>query len=189
MSTYQSAQRSEENLEASSIVRSFLVKGLVGIAFTAAIMLVAAGRLDWWMGWAYIAAYVLVTVVAARVADPGLLAERLKRRHQDQKGWDRILLGIYGTLTALAIPLVAALDVRFGWLPDVPRGVSWIALVVYVLGWGVHIWAVAANKYHSSVVRIQHDRGQTVATGGPYRYVRHPGYVGGIALTASAPLL
>jgi protein-S-isoprenylcysteine O-methyltransferase Ste14 len=37
---------------------------------------------------------------------------------------------------------------------------------------------MASNRFFSSVVRIQTDRGHTVATGGPYRFVRHPGYVG-----------
>ena len=35
-----------------------------------------------------------------------------------------------------------------------------------------------SNRFFSTMVRIQADRGQTVATAGPYRYVRHPGYVG-----------
>jgi protein-S-isoprenylcysteine O-methyltransferase Ste14 len=37
---------------------------------------------------------------------------------------------------------------------------------------------MASNKYFSTFIRIQMDRGHTVAIGGPYRYVRHPGYTG-----------
>jgi protein-S-isoprenylcysteine O-methyltransferase Ste14 len=36
------------------------------------------------------------------------------------------------------------------------------------------------NRFFSSVVRIQSDRGQYVVTTGPYAVIRHPGYVGGI---------
>jgi protein-S-isoprenylcysteine O-methyltransferase Ste14 len=39
-------------------------------------------------------------------------------------------------------------------------------------------WAVAANRFFSSVVRIQRDRGHQVVDAGPYRYIRHPGYAG-----------
>jgi len=32
-------------------------------------------------------------------------------------------------------------------------------------------------------------RGHTVATGGPYRYVRHPGYLGSILFQIATPLI
>jgi protein-S-isoprenylcysteine O-methyltransferase Ste14 len=48
---------------------------------------------------------------------------------------------------------------------------------------------MASNRFFSSVVRIQADRGHTVATGGPYRFVRHPGYAGFIAGSFGAALL
>jgi protein-S-isoprenylcysteine O-methyltransferase Ste14 len=35
---------------------------------------------------------------------------------------------------------------------------------------------MASNPFFSQVVRIQTDRGHTVAMGGAYRWVRHPGY-------------
>ncbi|NJD58909.1 MAG: hypothetical protein C3F13_18355 [Anaerolineales bacterium] len=37
---------------------------------------------------------------------------------------------------------------------------------------------MASNTFFSQVVRIQADRGHTVATGGPYKVVRHPSYLG-----------
>jgi protein-S-isoprenylcysteine O-methyltransferase Ste14 len=55
---------------------------------------------------------------------------------------------------------------------------------------GVDVAAFAARfHFFSSVVRIQLDRGQTVCTDGPYRYVRHPGYVGGILFGLATPLI
>ena len=36
--------------------------------------------------------------------------------------------------------------------------------------------AVVANRFFSTAVRIQADRGHKVITSGPYRFVRHPGY-------------
>jgi protein-S-isoprenylcysteine O-methyltransferase Ste14 len=50
-------------------------------------------------------------------------------------------------------------------------------------------WSMAANAFFAQTVRIQEDRGHTVATGGPYRYVRHPGYVGGILFQVATPLI
>ena len=42
------------------------------------------------------------------------------------------------------------------------------------------MWALAENRFFSSVVRIQTDRGHVVCDTGPYRIMRHPGYAGNI---------
>ncbi len=47
---------------------------------------------------------------------------------------------------------------------------------------------MTVNPFFSSVVRIQKDRGQRVITNGPYQYVRHPGYIGGIGVMLFSPL-
>jgi protein-S-isoprenylcysteine O-methyltransferase Ste14 len=47
---------------------------------------------------------------------------------------------------------------------------------------------MVSNKFFSTSVRIQMERDHTVASGGPYRYVRHPGYVGYIVSGFAAPL-
>ena len=53
-------------------------------------------------------------------------------------------------------------------------------------GWslGLYSWALAVNPFFSPGVRIQEERGHRVTAGGPYRHVRHPGYLGGIASCA-----
>jgi protein-S-isoprenylcysteine O-methyltransferase Ste14 len=46
------------------------------------------------------------------------------------------------------------------------------------------------NRFFSSVIRIQTDRGQHVVNAGPYAFVRHPGYTAGILIiAASGPAL
>lgn len=39
------------------------------------------------------------------------------------------------------------------------------------------------------MVRIQSDRKQTVCSNGSYRFIRHPGYLGGIIFTIATPFL
>ena len=48
--------------------------------------------------------------------------------------------------------------------------------------------AVAANRFFSAFVRIQRDRGHQVIDAGPYRVVRHPGYVGSMLHMAGSGL-
>ena len=45
---------------------------------------------------------------------------------------------------------------------------------------------MAVNRFFSSVVRIQAERGQYVVMTGPYDYVRHPGYLGGILIMVAS---
>jgi protein-S-isoprenylcysteine O-methyltransferase Ste14 len=46
-----------------------------------------------------------------------------------------------------------------------------------------------ANPFFSAVVRLQHDRGQGVISKGPYRFVRHPGYLGMLLANLATPIL
>ena len=62
-------------------------------------------------------------------------------------------------------------------------------LVVFVLGMGLMTWAMIVNNFFSLVVRIQKDRGHTVVSSGPYAYVRHPGYIGGILFQLATPVM
>jgi protein-S-isoprenylcysteine O-methyltransferase Ste14 len=60
---------------------------------------------------------------------------------------------------------------------------------LFLAGDGIMNWAMAANPFFEPVVRIQPERGHHVISGGPYAYVRHPGYVGGTLFMLSQPLI
>ena len=95
-------------------------------------------------------------------------------------------------LTALVGPFVAwivvGLDERFGWTPDLPDSIQIAALLVIFIGSNIGTWAMLANRFFSSQVRIQSDRDHTVVSRGPYRFVRHPAYAGGILSWIAGPV-
>jgi protein-S-isoprenylcysteine O-methyltransferase Ste14 len=99
-----------------------------------------------------------------------------------------VILSFVG-LTTIAKYILAGLDVRFEWTAQMPLTLQIAALVIAALGYALGTWAMAANAFFSKVVRIQEDRGHAVATGGPYRYVRHPGYTGTIASELATPIM
>jgi protein-S-isoprenylcysteine O-methyltransferase Ste14 len=142
----------------------------------AAILIISSGRLNWTWAWAYLGLAVGIVVINALILPAELVAER-GQPGENVKRWDRVLTTLAG-LPALAAPLVAGLDERFGWSPDLALAIHLAGLALFALGQGLFSWAMASNKYFSTAVRIQMDRGHTVASGGPYRYVRHPGYTG-----------
>jgi len=157
-----------------------------------AILFISAGSMNWPMGWVYILVSVSITAFSRFVIlrrHPDLAAERAGYQSlEGVKSWDRKLMpwvALYGPFIQVA---VCGLNRRFGWAPAVPllwQVVGMVALALSSL-WGV--WAMASNPFFSALVRIQKERGHTVVSSGPYRFVRHPGYVGGIVANAAGPL-
>jgi len=175
----------------SGVVR-WLVQGGVLILILAASLFISSGSLGWAMAWVLVGLYAASTIVQALVLIPGnpeLLAERTGIKLDPTKKWDRPLAGIVSLWGPVATQIVAGLDVRFGWSPQIPFAFQVTAVAIAVLGMFLSIWAMASNKFFYGFVRIEKDRSHTVATGGPYRFVRHPGYAGGILFVLATPLI
>jgi protein-S-isoprenylcysteine O-methyltransferase Ste14 len=150
----------------------------------------SAGKIDWWPAWASLAvmlAWMIATAIVIFRFNPDLLADRLGSR-KGAKHWDAAIVSILG-LTTLVRYIVAGLDQRYGWTGGFPLAAQVAALTVCFLGYALFVWATASNTFFSYIVRIQTERGHAVATGGPYRYVRHPAYVGAILYELAVPVL
>jgi len=164
--------------------------GLVGYA---AIIFLAAGRLDWLWGWIFIgltAIFLASHVVLLVPINPDLLVERAGGlRQEGGKRWDRWLAALAGGVFPVASWYIAGLDLRLAWSLPKPLAVHLIGMGAVILGFALFMWAMVSNAYFSEVVRIQGDRGHKVATEGPYRFVRHPGYTGAILSFLGSPLL
>lgn len=163
---------------------------IVFVIFALALFL-GAGRLDWPAGWIYFAAILfaqIATSVILFLVQPGLIVER-SGIGAGVKRWD-VLLSIFVALIGPALTmLVAGLDIRNGWSAEVPTVVQAVALVVMVAGYLFTTWAMARNPFFAPVVRIQQERGQSVVKAGPYRWMRHPGYLGAAVYILSTPLV
>jgi len=151
----------------------------------------SAGRLDWTRGWIYAALYsagmAAIGVVVSR-SNAALMEERAKWRHKDTKRFDKIFVATYVPLTYIQ-PAVAGMDaVRFGW-SSMPFPLVYAGAAVLALAMALIAWTLAVNRYAETTVRIQTDRGHTVVTSGPYRFVRHPMYAGAIGMNLATPLI
>ena len=174
----------------TKLVTRYAVRELMGIAVMGVALFWSAGRLDWWPAWAILGvmlAWIIATAAVILRLNPGLLAERLGPR-KGAKSWDTAIMSLLGIIQ-LARYILAGLDQRNGWTGDFPAGAQVISLAVCALGYALVVWATASNAYFSQIVRLQPERGQTVVTGGPYRFVRHPAYSGALLFELAAPLL
>ena len=170
-------------------MKSVLPALVSNLAFLA-ILLVSAGRLDYWPAWIYLATGLAMFALsrAALRGNPDLVAERAKPG-EGAMAWDKKLLGL-GFLLTLAILVVAGLDAgRFRWAPRLAWPFAAAGLALSLAGSGLYLLALKENRFFSAVVRIQRDRGHTVCDSGPYRVVRHPGHAGMILGTLGLPLL
>lgn len=170
-----------------------VVRAVVAMLILPAVVLfAAAGRLDWPMAWIYVIVLTAFTLGSRLVIfrkHPDLVAERAQAlRKEDTKPWDRVLVPIVAIYGPMAVLLVAGLDKRNGWSPEVASGVQIAAMVVVAAAILFAAWAMAVNRFFSGTVRIQKDRGHTVVTDGPYRFVRHPGYSASVLVHFAAPL-
>lgn len=170
----------------------WIVQAILGLVAYGLILFFAAGRIDWIWGWAQllvIAAFLAAHPLLLIPIRPELLAEREKGfRDEDVKGWDKWLAGLAAGMV-LPLWVVAGLDVRFGWTGPMPIIIQLAGLLVNILGYGLFLWAMVSNAFFAEGVRIQEERGHRVAMGGPYRYVRHPGYAGAILSGLATPFL
>ncbi len=164
-------------------VASFLV-------LDGALLFVAAGTFDWMWAWVFLGICLLSIAVNGTImlrTSPETVAER--GQPGTTRGWDKVVGGLWALILFIVVPLVAGLDVRFGWTRGLDRVWNLAGALVLALGLGLAGWAMITNAFFSTAVRIQVERGHTVCRTGPYRAVRHPGYVGFMLQSLGTPVL
>ncbi|MCA9926991.1 MAG: isoprenylcysteine carboxylmethyltransferase family protein [Anaerolineales bacterium] len=152
--------------------------------FIPLVLLVCGGDLGWWQAWVY-SLLIFSAGIGGRIwaerRHPGLTAERQNiEKMQSTKAWDKVLAPLMALSLSFPLVIVAGLDHRFGWSPEFPLWLVVLGFILISLGYAFGVWAMAENRFFSSTVRIQTDRGHMVCNSGPYRIVRHPGYAGNI---------
>ena len=187
MNTNISANQPNDKSDLASMIRKRMLQVVVQFLVLAAILFISSGRLNWVWAWAYLGVGVGILAINLLVMSPELIAERGRTDKKDTKAWDRVLttLSIFPTM---GVPIIAGLDERFGWSPPLAVVIQVVALIIFALAQLLFTWGMVSNKFFSTSVRIQMDRDHTVASGGPYRYVRHPGYVGYIVASFATAL-
>jgi protein-S-isoprenylcysteine O-methyltransferase Ste14 len=163
--------------------KALLVKALLEVlaefAVFAALLFVSAGTLLWPAGWAFLAlffGFALAIILWLARKEPELLAERMSSPMQSgQPLWDKVFVVAVMVLFVAWLILMPLDAVRFGW-SEVPGWLQILGALGVVLSFYIMFLTFRENAYLALVVKVQEERGQSVVSTGPYRYVRHPMY-------------
>jgi protein-S-isoprenylcysteine O-methyltransferase Ste14 len=163
---------------------SAYVQSAIFLFLAALALFASAGTLAILGFWVYLAIFAAIIVASLLALDPDLFRERMRPGGQPPPLGLRLF-----TLVMFLHWIVAGLDRgRLHWSDTVPPWLQAVSLVALAAGYLLCFWAMAVNRFFSSVVRIQTDRGQHVVASGPYAYIRHPGYLAGIVIILASGL-
>jgi protein-S-isoprenylcysteine O-methyltransferase Ste14 len=171
----------------------YLVRLPLILILQAVVLFFSAGRFDLPRAWLYLGAISIQTLASVMLIlkfNPALIMGRAQSiTKQDIKAWDRVLMPAALVMQYVVLLAVIGLDVgRFQWSSlGIIYGI--VGFIMLVVGAVLGVWAAISNPYYEAVVRIQRDRDHKVVTTGPYKIVRHPGYVGAILAIISTPLI
>ena len=162
-----------------------VIQVILTLVIQMAILFLCAGTIRWPWAWGLLSVNVLILFINFLVLPKEVIEER-GRKKENVKKWDRVISGI-GIIPFVGLYAVAGLDRRFYGSPELGDSVHLAAMLCYFLGSMLATWAMVNNKFFSTMVRLQTERGHTVAMGGPYRFVRHPGYLGFVVTMFAVP--
>jgi protein-S-isoprenylcysteine O-methyltransferase Ste14 len=175
-----------------SLKSKLILQSTITFLSASALLFVPAGTLNFWEAWVYLA-IVFIPMVYFSVYyykyDRAVVERRMETREKESE--QKWIMRVAMTICVLGL-LVPGLDHRFGWTHKLTGGVPlWVEIVAQILvlaGYLETMWVIDLNRYAARTVRVE--EGQKVISTGPYLFVRHPLYTGGLIMwLVSAPAL
>lgn len=170
-------------------IRTFFAP-IIWIIITGLVFFLASGEINNLRVWIYIGVYVvggLIIGVLLIKKSPKLLNDRGKKQ-EGAKQFDKSILLTYFLFAIIITPLVAGIDKRLNLSDPIPFYYLYVGIILYIVSAIFSTWPMLYNPFFEGTVRIQKDKNQNVVKTGPYKIVRHPGYLGMLSGSIALPL-
>ncbi|OBA76887.1 hypothetical protein A5641_20280 [Mycobacterium sp. 1554424.7] len=161
---------------------------IFGTAATCLILFGPAGTFHYWQAWVFLAVFTAATLgptIYLAKANPAALQRRMHAgpRAEPRAAQKVIITGSF--LILFVMMAFSAFDHRMGW-STVPAWLSLLGDALLATGLGIAMLVIIQNSYAAATVKVE--AGQKVASGGVYKFVRHPMYVGNVIMMVGMPL-
>jgi len=164
------------------------VSSIIGLAVFGLILFLPAGTLNYWQAWVFLGVFTAASTGLAMYmarTNPAVLQRRMHSGPTAESRTIQKIVNIGFYLTLFAMTVFSAFDHRMGW-SAVPTWVCLLGDALLATGLGIAILVVIQNRYAAATVTVE--SGQTVVSGGVYKFVRHPMYVGSLIMMLAIPL-
>lgn len=178
----------EDKLTKSGI-KAFLAP-IRWIIVTGLVFFLTSGEINILRAWIYIGIYAiggLIIGVTLLKKSPRLLNDRGKMQ-EGTKQFDKYIILTYFLFAIVITPFVAGIDRRFNLIELLPSFYLYIGIILYIFSTIFSIWPMLHNPFFEGTIRIQREKNHNVINTGPYKIVRHPGYLGMLLGSISLPL-
>jgi protein-S-isoprenylcysteine O-methyltransferase Ste14 len=161
---------------------------LYAVVLYGTLLFLPAGTFNYWQAWVYIGIVTVATLVPSAYlsrTNPAALKRRMRAGPRAEGRTAQKFIITAAFLGVFAMMAFSAFDHRMGW-SSVPTWVSLVGDVLVATGLGVAMLVVVQNGYAAATVTVEAD--QPLVSGGLYKFVRHPMYVGNVIMMVGLPL-
>jgi protein-S-isoprenylcysteine O-methyltransferase Ste14 len=154
----------------------------------ASLLFTAAGTLDYWQAWTFLAAYFVMSLAITLYLmkeDPELLARRISGGPFAEKEPAQKIIMSIASLGFIGLLVMPAIDHRLHW----SQMSAYAALggdLLVLMGWLGIFFVFRENSFSSATIEMAAE--QRVISTGPYAWVRHPMYATALILLLGIPV-
>jgi protein-S-isoprenylcysteine O-methyltransferase Ste14 len=169
-------------------VARLTASSILGLVAFGVILFLPAGTFNYWQAWVFIAVFTVATIVPTIYlyrTNPAALQRRMHAGPRAETRPAQKIIITAAFVDVFVMMAFSAFDHRMGW-STVPVWVSLLGNVLVAAGLGIAMVVIAQNGYAASTVRVE--TGQQLVSSGVYSFIRHPMYVGNLAMMFGIPL-
>lgn len=164
----------------------FYFAGIIIQLFLGLSVLIASyGKINYLGAWLLFGLYAFSMIIYAIFLPKEVIKHR-SRKNVCKPRYEKVIQ-ILLLILGYGVYVVAGIDQRYGWTEDIPWYMLLIAGIIFLLGIGIVLWSMIENPYFYK--HVDQNEVHKIIDTGPYRVIRHPGYLGMMTYLAVCPII